>query len=103
MEIADVEQSRERDGKRTDVVVLACTHYPFLAGHFAALAPWPVTWIDPAPAIARRVAAVMDPPSGPAMRGRAYLTSGKAWPKPVAGLLDQIGLEAAVLPRRENP
>jgi glutamate racemase len=93
----------ERDGKRTDVVVLACTHYPFLAGHFAALAPWPVTWIDPAPAIARRVVSVAgDVPRGPPVRGRAYLASGKAWPKPVASLLDQLGLEPARLPRREN-
>lgn len=91
----------ERDGKRTDVVVLACTHYPFLAGHFAALAPWPVQWIDPAPAIARRAAAVAGNTPVTPIRGRAYLTSGKTWPRPVAGLLDQIGLEAAVLPRAE--
>ena len=93
----------ERDGARTDVIVLACTHYPFLAGHFARLAPWPVTWIDPAPAIARRVAAIVAVPSGPPVRGRAYLTSGKAWPKPVTKLLDQLGIEAGVLPRRGDP
>jgi glutamate racemase len=40
---------------RTDTVVLACTHYPLLLDRFIKLAPWPVTWIDPAPAIARRV------------------------------------------------
>ena len=40
---------------RTDSVVLACTHYPLLVERFRALAPWPVTWIDPAPEIARRV------------------------------------------------
>lgn len=40
---------------RTDTVVLACTHYPLLATAFAELAPWPVRWLDPAPAIARRV------------------------------------------------
>lgn len=44
-----------RGGKRTDSVVLACTHYPLLIERYRALAPWPVTWIDPAPAIARRV------------------------------------------------
>jgi glutamate racemase len=43
------------DLPRTDVVVLGCTHYPLLADRLARLAPWPVTWIDPAPAIARRV------------------------------------------------
>lgn len=49
----------DRDGKRTDTVVLACTHYPFLLEVFQRLAPWPVDWIDPAPAIARRLADVL--------------------------------------------
>ncbi|MBR0878015.1 glutamate racemase [Bradyrhizobium japonicum] len=40
---------------RTDTVVLACTHYPLLLDRMKTLAPWPVEWIDPAPAIARRV------------------------------------------------
>ncbi|CUA91675.1 glutamate racemase [Pannonibacter indicus] len=44
----------EREGARTDIVVLACTHYPFLANVFRRLAPWPVDWIDPAEAIARQ-------------------------------------------------
>jgi len=44
-----------KDGRRTDTVVLACTHYPLLLDLFQELAPWPVQWIDPAPAIARRV------------------------------------------------
>jgi glutamate racemase len=88
----------ERDGQRTDTIVLACTHYPFLQGHFAALAPWPVHWIDPAPAIARRVVSVIGEAPGAPVRGRAYLTSGKAWAKPIAGVLDQLGLEAAQLP-----
>jgi glutamate racemase len=43
------------EGRRTDCVVLACTHYPLLTSHFERLAPWPVAWIDPAPAIARRL------------------------------------------------
>jgi glutamate racemase len=46
---------------RTDTVVLACTHYPLLMDRLAALAPWPVDWIDPAPAIARRVADLLGP------------------------------------------
>lgn len=49
------------DGRRTDVVCLACTHYPLLVGRFRQLAPWPVTWIDPAPAIARRVSQLLGP------------------------------------------
>jgi glutamate racemase len=44
----------ERDGAKTDIVVLACTHYPFMANLFRRLAPWPVDWLDPAEAIARR-------------------------------------------------
>ncbi|MEK1860616.1 MAG: glutamate racemase, partial [Rhizobium leguminosarum] len=44
----------EKDSQRTDIVVLACTHYPFMANLFRRLAPWPVDWLDPAEAIARR-------------------------------------------------
>ncbi|MDE1158822.1 MAG: glutamate racemase [Neorhizobium sp.] len=44
----------ERDGEKTDIVVLACTHYPFMANVFRRLAPWPVDWLDPAEAIARQ-------------------------------------------------
>jgi glutamate racemase len=40
---------------RTDTIVLACTHYPLLLDRLVQLAPWPVDWIDPAAAIARRV------------------------------------------------
>lgn len=50
------------ENRRTDVVVLACTHYPLLLRRFEALAPWPVTWIDPAPAIARRVVQLIGSP-----------------------------------------
>jgi glutamate racemase len=45
----------EAPSARTDTVVLACTHYPLLMDRLVKLAPWPVDWIDPAPAIARRV------------------------------------------------
>ena len=51
------------DGKhRTDTVVLACTHYPLLLDRMKRLAPWPVDWIDPAPAIARRVSDLLGSP-----------------------------------------
>ncbi|MFK4485652.1 glutamate racemase [Bradyrhizobium sp. USDA 336] len=49
---------------RTDTVVLACTHYPLLLDRMKKLAPWPVDWIDPAPAIARRVSDLLGPPTG---------------------------------------
>ncbi|HUI21739.1 MAG TPA: glutamate racemase [Methylocella sp.] len=45
--------------RRTDCIVLACTHYPLLLSHFERLAPWPVTWVDPAPAIARQTSHVV--------------------------------------------
>ncbi len=44
----------ERDERRTDIVVLACTHYPFLVNRMRKMAPWPVDWIDTSEAIARR-------------------------------------------------
>ena len=43
----------DRLGARTDIVVLGCTHYPFLADVYRRLAPWPVDWLNPAEAIAR--------------------------------------------------
>ncbi len=44
----------EQDGKRTDIVVLACTHFPFLTNQFREVAPWPVDWLNPAEPIARQ-------------------------------------------------
>ena len=84
----------EYAGRRTDMVVLACTHYPFLLSHFRRLAPWPVEWIDPAPAIARRVVAVTgaEGRGGPAGPGSAFLTSGKAWPPALGPILIAMGL-----------
>lgn len=65
-------------GGRTDVVVLACTHYPLLLPRLRRLAPWPVTWLDPAPAIARRVVQLIgEPTRGEAPAGIAVFTGGK--------------------------
>lgn len=50
-----------RDGLRTDTIVMACTHYPLLNEQLTRLAPWPVTFVDPAPAIARRVMDLLGP------------------------------------------
>jgi len=52
----------EGDTARTDTIVLACTHYPLLMDRLTRLAPWPVDWIDPAPAIARRVSDLLQAP-----------------------------------------
>jgi glutamate racemase len=54
----------DEDGRRTDTIVLACTHFPLLLERLRQLAPWPVTFIDPAPAIARRVADLSGPKAG---------------------------------------
>jgi glutamate racemase len=59
----------EGQGARTDHIVLACTHYPLLAGEIAAAAPWEVALVDPAPAIARRVVQLAGAPAGPARSG----------------------------------
>lgn len=49
----------DRLGARTDVVVLACTHYPFLTNVFRRLAPWPVDWLNPAESIARHAQSLL--------------------------------------------
>jgi glutamate racemase len=81
----------EREGRRTDAVVLACTHYPLLLDQFTALAPWPLRWIDPAPAIARRADHVLSArhPSGAAREAMFgfLFTSGA---RPTARLLKTI-------------
>jgi glutamate racemase len=61
------------DATRTDTVVLACTHYPLLLDRFITLASWSVDWIDPAPAIARRVADLLGPPSGASDKASAKM------------------------------
>ena len=68
---------------RTDTVVLACTHYPLLLDRLAALAPWPVDWIDPAPAIARRTADLMSKVSrGDSAAPAQFIFTSGAAPSP---------------------
>jgi glutamate racemase len=69
----------EAGDKRTDHVVLACTHFPLLIGALERLAPWPVVFVDPAAAIARRLDSLLGPAlcSGvPSRAGAAVFTSG---------------------------
>src|SRR5204862_3331760 len=88
---------------RTDTVVLACTHYPLLLGRLVRLAPWNVAFIDPAPAIARRVVELIGPaqrggpPAGPA---RAIFTSGRAPSPELAATLARFGLGAITTPEQ---
>jgi glutamate racemase len=87
----------EIGGRRTDIVVLACTHYPFLVDVMAELAPWPVTWLDPAPAIARRLVSVLEGRAVEQGReGVAIFTSGRP-PAALHGLLSRQGLVVADL------
>jgi glutamate racemase len=73
----------EIGGRRTDIVVLACTHYPFLVNRMRKMAPWPVDWIDPAEAIARRALSLVGSRREPAdegdseLRDIAVFTSGQ--------------------------
>lgn len=68
----------EEDGRRTDIVVLACTHYPFLANRFRRLAPWPVDWLDPAEAIVVSAASLLPAgaPEDEPMPDLALFTAG---------------------------
>lgn len=69
----------ETDGRRTDIVVLACTHYPFLANRMRKLAPWPVDWIDTSEAIARRALSLIDESvKSPEKADIAIFTSGRS-------------------------
>jgi glutamate racemase len=73
----------QNDGRRTDVVVLACTHFPLLIDVMRRVAPWPVAFVDPAPAIARRLDSLLHPglrSESPGL-GAAIFTSG-APPRP---------------------
>jgi len=79
---------------RTDTIVLACTHYPLLMEHLKRLAPWPVEFLDPAPAIARRVIELIGAANEPAgtASGRAVFTSGRATSPTLKATLERFGI-----------
>jgi len=83
------------EGGRTDVVTLGCTHYPLLLERLRSLAPWPVTWLDPAPAIARRVVQLLgEPARSPADESEALavFTGGSGLTPPLYEALAARGL-----------
>jgi glutamate racemase len=87
----------ESRGARTDTVVLACTHFPLLLERLRRVAPWPVAFMDPAPAIARRVTQLLAPPPSavPASTApRFHFTSGRPLPEALAGRLTGFGFTA---------
>ena len=62
-----------------DTIVLGCTHYPFLLPLMRRIAPSEVRFIDPAPAVARRLADVLGMagiPASDAEPGVELLASG---------------------------
>jgi glutamate racemase len=76
--LAEIAPCFRDGGQRTDTVVLACTHYPLLLARLQDLSPWPVSFLDPAPAIARRVTSLLDSAAtSSAGAARAIFTSGK--------------------------
>jgi glutamate racemase len=84
----------EAAGARTDTVVLACTHYPLLLDRLKRLAPWPVNFIDPAPAIARRVIDLLGPGPGgrQAAAARLIFTSGRPPNPALKSALTRVGI-----------
>jgi glutamate racemase len=81
---------------------LACTHYPLLLQRFETLARWPVNFLDPAPAIARRVLDLLGTPLGaPASRAvaepvRFSFTSGMTPSAALQAALGRFGAAFAV-------
>ena len=85
----------DEDGRRTDTVVLACTHYPLLLERLEQLAPWPVAFIDPAPAIARRVVDLSGQKAGAGATpspARIVFTSGRPPSAALAVALARFGI-----------
>lgn len=64
--------------ERTDIVLLGCTHYPFLVNEMRKVAPWPVDWLDPAEAVARHAMSVAsrEPLNATGKKDIALMTSG---------------------------
>jgi glutamate racemase len=82
----------DSNARRTDAIVLACTHYPLLIERFQTNAPWPVDWLDPAPAIARRVANLLG--ERPPVSGNSQaieFTSGRTPSPALARALTSFG------------
>jgi glutamate racemase len=83
----------EKDGTRTDTIVLACTHYPLILHRLVAMSPWPVTFIDAAPAIARRTLQLLgDVKDGPQLPARGFFTGTEAVEPPLRAALATYGL-----------
>ncbi|HEY3622128.1 MAG TPA: glutamate racemase [Roseiarcus sp.] len=85
----------QRNGRRTDQIVLACTHFPLILDKLERLSPWPVGFVDPAPAIARRLDALITaarPGVSAGREGTAIFTSGDEPPPSLQKTLRRHGL-----------
>jgi glutamate racemase len=83
----------EGEVRRTDIIVLGCTHYPLIQSRMETLAPWAVEWIDPAPAIARRVAHLLGECGAAGQgSGQICLTAGSATGPALSKSLLDFGL-----------
>jgi glutamate racemase len=84
------------DAGRTDTIVLACTHYPLILDRLERLAPWPVTWIDPAPAIARRASQLLGAERPRQGRSpQAFFTGGSIPSSSLVKALASFGVEVS--------
>ena len=84
----------QESGDRMDTVVLACTHFPLVADRLAAVAPRPLTFVDGAKGIARRVAYLMreqDWPNAPSP-GIAVFTAPIDLPEGLIASFARFGL-----------
>ena len=89
----------ESGNKRTDIITLGCTHYPFLVNEMRKLAPWPVDWLDPAQAVAQQAKRIIDDvavspsPDDPSDRTDdiAIMTTGSP-PATIVRLLASMGM-----------
>jgi len=97
---AEIAPGFRDDGNRTDTIVLACTHYPLLIDRLRRLSPWPVNFLDPAPAVARRVVDLLGPAPGGMGAGetRTVFTSGRTPENVLKGLGIPSGTQASPTP-----
>lgn len=88
----------EKDGLRTDIVTLGCTHYPFLVNEMRKLAPWPVDWLDPAEAVARHALTILSDTHGiknsdTTPPGDIAIMTSSTPPDTIVRLLGSLGLQ----------
>ncbi len=84
--------------ERTDCIALGCTHYPLLTDLMREVAPWQVTYIDPAAAIARQTEVVVSQASERPCTGASMIsnqlvyTGGDGIGESISTFLQTLGL-----------